>query len=205
MIKPATKPTRGDQFWWPDAYEAVWLERVLDDGNYLVCNKERREDYDDYYSVNPKDLRPAKKAHYSIPKKKKKPTPAQTAQSIADKARAAGLSVWFGDQILAAPNYCENCGKPLNPGQYNNPRTIICHILPKSKKGGFNNLETHPLNRWFGCGDCHTNYDHKGQEYQAKMPVAPLIIERFLQFKDLIIDRDIIKLPDWLYSVYNGK
>lgn len=110
----------------------------------------------------------------------------------------------MASQYLLIPKYCENgCGAKLTkqgPGGY---KTHIAHIVPKAK-GKFEAVKTHPQNRWFACGDCHTNYDRKGNDFQKRMKVAPLVIERFKEFMHLLTPLDVKALPDWLYEVYQN-
>ncbi len=200
-----TKPKRGQEFWDKEAREFVYLERILDDGKYLCSPNIKRRTCDDYYEYEPDRLTIKPKGRQQISSKLKPKSQHQIAQSIADKARSVGLSVWFADQLLIAPQYCENCKKPINAAAYSNPRTIIAHIVPKSEKSGFPSVATHPLNRWFGCGDCHTNYDKKGADYQETMRVAEICRDRFRSFMNEITNREAKRLPYWLYKIWTTR
>jgi hypothetical protein len=124
----------------------------------------------------------------------------------ANKAKQADLKemgVYMASQLPLIPSHCENqCGAVLTksgPGGY---KTHIAHILPKAK---YKSVKTHPQNRWFGCGDCHTDYDKKGAALHLALPVAPLIIERFKSFMALLTDKELGSLEKqfpWLYAVY---
>jgi hypothetical protein len=107
------------------------------------------------------------------------------------------LRKFFAEQVRIMPARCENCGKRITtPGA---PRSAaVAHIIPKRH---FKSVMVHPMNRWFGCGDCHTNYDNKGWTYAVTMPVWPTCVERFREFMALIKDTELKFLPDALVIV----
>lgn len=110
--------------------------------------------------------------------------------------------LFFANQILIAPKTCENCGNDLGYTKAINPRAMIAHILPKrdKEKGGCPSVQFHPMNRWFGCIDCHTNFDNMGEAYVLKMPVLIIIRERFDQFKDQVAEDERANIPNYLLS-----
>lgn len=77
----------------------------------------------------------------------------------AKRAAKDELTPWFNMQLTMAPAHCENvaCREPLTESMAINPRTIVAHILPKSR---FPEVATHPLNRVFLCQSCHYKYDN---------------------------------------------
>lgn len=105
--------------------------------------------------------------------KLKGPAPKKVTREMA---KAKG--VYFAAQIDQAPQHCENCKKHLAGTKAINPAAIVCHILPKSPKTGVPSVALHPKNRWFGCGDCHTDYDNKGAKFVQSMAIFPVLKER---------------------------
>lgn len=116
-------------------------------------------------------------------------------QNLEKKDVKKELSVFFANQLLQHPNNCENCGVNLRESKIINPRTIVAHILPKNEKG-FPSVRSHPQNRLFLCSDCHGNYDGKGWEYVATMPVFKLAKERLALFVDCLTEFELNKLPE---------
>lgn len=117
------------------------------------------------------------------------------ARKPAAKAKQAlkdDLTGWFNMQLATAPNNCENCCLPLRESMLINPRAIVCHIVSKSL---FPEVAIHPLNRWFGCNDCHTWYDANPGEINH-MPVFPVVLARFQRFRDGIRDANLYMIPD---------
>lgn len=114
------------------------------------------------------------------------------------QSRKAELAVYFASQILEIPTCCENCGADIRYQKQINPRALVAHILPKRPNGGFPTVATHPKNRFFGCFDCHTNYDQKGAAFAATMPALPLIRARFNEFKSLLTEAEMQRVPDFL-------
>jgi hypothetical protein len=104
------------------------------------------------------------------------------------------LNQFFQEQAKIRPLYCENrCGKKLIASETWRLKAFICHIVPKRD---FKSVLVHPANRWFGCLDCHHDYDDKGWTFAVTMPVWPVVTERFKQFMTLIKDTEMTKLPD---------
>lgn len=114
------------------------------------------------------------------------------------------LDKWFDERIAEAKKqpYCENCGASLlyqlNSSNVATRRSVVAHILPKRKVGGFPSVATHPLNRWFACGIgslnlCHSTYD-SSWEKAVKMPVWDEVIARFELFKSEVTE-STYKIP----------
>lgn len=71
------------------------------------------------------------------------------------------LTLWFAQRLieLPFPAVCENCHKSLRPSMVINPRTVVCHIVPKST---IPEVACHHFNVWYGCQECHDKYDNGG-------------------------------------------
>lgn len=124
----------------------------------------------------------------------------QKPAAKAKKAKKASLNVFFASEILTTPNKCEECGGDLRYWRQSKvfARALIAHILPKREKGGFPTVATHPKNKMYFCPDCHTNYDNKGADYAAKMQSLPVMRERFNEFKHLLSESDLQRVPNYL-------
>lgn len=104
------------------------------------------------------------------------------------------LNQFFKEQAEQRPRYCENkCGNQLLARETWRLKAFVCHIVPKRD---FKSVLVHPLNRWFGCLDCHHDYDDKGWTHAVTMKVWPVILDRFKQFMHLIKDTELASLPD---------
>ena len=126
---------------------------------------------------------------------------ANKPKNVAKQLQKNNNNVFFASQLLQAPKHCENCGDPLfNTISMFGPRSIICHIVPKRDKGGCPSVSLHPMNRWFGCVDCHNNYDNLGARYALTMAALPLIRERFDQFKNDIAPGEQKNIPSFLIA-----
>ena len=122
------------------------------------------------------------------------------------KAFKADLSVYFASQILEIPPKCENCKTDISWQRKSHfARNLVAHILPKRKVGGFPTVATHPKNRVFLCGDCHSDYDNKGADFAPTMACFPLICERFLEFESLLTESDKQRLPFYFKDLLNIK
>ena len=110
------------------------------------------------------------------------------------------LNVFFASQILQIPATCENCKTDIrfwrNDKRFS--RSLVAHILPKRKIGGFPSVGTHPKNRVFLCPTCHTDFDNKGAEYAEKMPALSIMRERFNEFKDVLTKSELERVPKYL-------
>ena len=122
-------------------------------------------------------------------KKKKNGTAKAKAKTAKD------LNVFFASQLPEIPEKCEECSSSLKWQKMNNFKSIIAHILPKRKVGGFPSVATHPKNRMFLCLDCHANMDNKGSDFVKNMKCFDLICERFFEFEHLLSEADKQRLP----------
>lgn len=114
-----------------------------------------------------------------------------------DKEVKATLSQWFKEQEKQIPLLCENCGKAIHIPAALPLRTAVCHIVPKRT---IKSVQTHPNNRWFGCWQCHSDFDQHPAEKVAKMPVIKKCRERFITFEKLIPESEKRYIPDYLLS-----
>lgn len=107
------------------------------------------------------------------------------------------LKIFYETQLAQAPECCENCGGPLTKPAALSPKTFVCHILPKKH---FLSVLDHPLNRWFGCYDCHKLYDSSWAN-AVLMPVWRICVERFAQFWKKIKPAEVKHIPAQLAEV----
>ena len=126
------------------------------------------------------------------------------AKENAEKKKSKGkekvktakeMNLFFASELPNIPERCENCNASLKWQKMNNYKSIIAHILPKRKVGGFPSVATHPKNRVFLCLECHGNFDNKGAEYATKMNCFDVICERFMEFESLLSEADKQRLP----------
>lgn len=114
-------------------------------------------------------------------------------ETVKDLNRDKVLNQYFREQWALMPKYCENgCGNRLLATTLGKAKFFICHIVPKRH---FESVMVHPKNRWFGCWQCHQDYDSTWTK-AVTMPVWPLVAERFTQFMNLIKDTELKHLPD---------
>lgn len=111
-----------------------------------------------------------------------------------DLVREKMLRTFYQEQWKLMPRKCENCNARLIANTLSKAKFFICHIIPK---GTFESVMVHPSNRWFGCWQCHNDYDSKWTK-AVTMPVWPLVVERFTDFMNLISDTELRRLPDAL-------
>jgi hypothetical protein len=111
-------------------------------------------------------------------RKVKQDSPRGKAQQSEENKRKSDLTTWFNLKIQMKPQTCENCGWGLSNSMVINPRSIICHILPKAKNK-FPEVATHILNCWYGCNSCHDRYDKYSPVDRSLMPVWPIVLKRF--------------------------
>jgi hypothetical protein len=104
---------------------------------------------------------------------------------------------FFADQLVNAPKYCENCKKPLAGTMAINPAAVVAHIIPKNPTSGCPSVAVHPDNRWFACGDCHTDYDNRGAEYVKAMPIFAELKRRVSLFYDKIAQAERRRVPQY--------
>jgi hypothetical protein len=124
-----------------------------------------------------------------------KKTPAE--QNKADKVEREATSQFFKEQIAKAPTKCENCGAHLGGTKAINAAAVVAHILPKSKKTGCPSVSRNPLNKWYACGACHTDYDTKGAAFVKKMPIFRTLQERVAQFYKEIAPEELRRVPEY--------
>ena len=110
----------------------------------------------------------------------------KNGKTAEKKKTAKEMNLFFASQIPEIPDCCENCGDSLRWQKQNNFKSIIAHILPKRKVGGFPSVATNPNNRVFLCLICHHNMDDLGKDFVLKMNCFDLIIERLRKFVHLI-------------------
>lgn len=115
-------------------------------------------------------------------------------------ADAKLLNKWFADQLLIAPGKCENCGDKIVIPSGLSKKTKVCHIVPKKN---FDSVKTHPLNRWFGCYQCHQDYDSSWSR-AINMPIWPVCVERFRTFMALIKPSEVKHLPAPLHAILHS-
>ena len=108
---------------------------------------------------------------------------------------AKEMNLFFASQIPEIPDCCENCGDSLRWQKQNMFKSIIGHILPKRKVGGFPSVATNPNNRMFLCLICHKNFDEKGEDFAPTMNCFDLMCERFMTFEDQLSESDKQRLP----------
>lgn len=111
-------------------------------------------------------------------RKVKQDTPRGKAALSEETKRKHELTTWFNLKIQMKPHSCENCGESLMHSMNVNPRSIVCHILPKAKNK-FPEVATHILNYWYGCLSCHHVYDNCAPVDRTLMPVYAIILKRF--------------------------
>jgi hypothetical protein len=111
-------------------------------------------------------------------------------------AKQKTLTAWYNEQIKLIPEKCENCGKKMGSLPVGmSKRAHVCHILPKSS---IDSVKTHPLNRWFGCWQCHNDYDKRTAGDVARMKVVKLCRSRYKEFEAEIADGERKYVPEWL-------
>lgn len=115
--------------------------------------------------------------------------------NVDKREEAKQNTVFFASQVPQIPKKCEECGKPLVFSQSWMIKAAIAHILPKAI---FETVRIHPQNRWFGCLDCHTDYDNRGAEHVVKMKIfARLkgVVQNILW--PLLTDKEKGRVPDY--------
>lgn len=120
-------------------------------------------------------------------------------KEIAKDLNAMTLNQFFAAQIKMIPSKCENCKNRIiftAAGR----AAHVCHILPKKH---FKSVQTDPVNVWYGCIDCHTNFDNKGWSFAVTMDIWPTIVERFKAIMHKILPGEVKKLPPVLREIYD--
>jgi hypothetical protein len=121
----------------------------------------------------------------------------QPPSKTEEREKKEAKGVFFADQVQKAPAKCENCGKSLAGTKAINPAAIVAHILAKSKTNGCPSVALHPLNKFYACGDCHTDYDTKGAAFVQSMPIFPTLKERVAQFYHEISPAEKRRVPEY--------
>jgi 5-methylcytosine-specific restriction endonuclease McrA len=112
-----------------------------------------------------------------------------------EKADAQAKGDFYRDQAAQAPKKCEECGQPLAGTMAINPAAVVAHILPKRREGGCPSVALHKNNRFFACGNCHTNYDQKGATYVQNMSIFEVLKKRVATFYHLIPENEVQNVP----------
>lgn len=133
--------------------------------------------------------------------KKEKNKPKVTTKK--EQPEDPDLKTWFLNQIMIAPRNCEECGTSLKRWLNFMPFATIAHILPK-RQSQFPEVATHPDNRMFFCGDCHTNLDY-GFFNPEDMKSIDIMRERFRKIEPFIAEENKHKIPNYLTENKNGK
>ena len=108
------------------------------------------------------------------------------------------LNIFFASQILEVPRCCEECGADLTYWKNSKLwKAIIAHILAK-RENAFPRFALHPKNRMFYCPDCHTNFDNGDSNHAKQMKSLPLMRERFNEFKPLLTESELARVPEYL-------
>ena len=119
-------------------------------------------------------------------------------KELAEKKKTN--TVWFNEQLKQSPARCENCNEIIVIPANLPPRTRVAHILAKKL---FECVKTHPWNRWFGCWQCHTNFDNWPAEKVAKMKVVEVCRERLKLFINEIPEDLQRLIPKYLFPKKN--
>ncbi len=192
--RQADKPKRGTQYFWTEKGIDVWLERIISNHDFLVCDSEERGLEDAYFNVNPDELLQPKKAGFGIVAKPK-------VLTKPEKEFKQELNVFYASEALRIPDRCENCNQPLRPKNVFERRAIVAHILPKSPNSGFPTIAIHPQNKMFlgtYCG-CHNKWDNTDGETRATMPCYSIAIERFKTYlAPRLTDKEYVKACTYL-------
>lgn len=112
------------------------------------------------------------------------------------------LEVFFADASLVFPTTCENCGQKLDNSTAFARKSQTCHILPKTKNGGFPSVASHPSNKVFMCcfNGCngHGNWDNQDAAKRKTMPVYEIALKRFREFEKELTEPEKIKAYKYL-------
>lgn len=119
----------------------------------------------------------------------------QILKEKAKKEKIKSLSVFFKEQIKIAPKRCENCNGKIIIVDPLPKSTMIAHIVPKRS---VKSISTNPLNVWFACGDCHTNYDQGGSKKVLEMPILKTAKQRLAKIYHLIPIEERRFVPEYL-------
>lgn len=116
---------------------------------------------------------------------------------VAVNERSVELKEWFKYHMANSPKICENCGASLKHYNEKDWMGSQDHIIEKSEVNGCPSvaavLENHcVLGKWCGChGQKHTSNLNL-----SRMPIFPLLKERFAKFEHLIAQEERKKIPN---------
>lgn len=117
-------------------------------------------------------------------------------EGIVSYLNKGELQEWFEYHLANSNKRCENCGVSLAHYNRLDLRASQHHIIEKSPTNGCPSVATELLNHAeIGKWCCHSQL-HTSNANMVKMPVFPLLKERFLLFKDKIALHEIKKIPD---------
>lgn len=91
------------------------------------------------------------------------------------KQKKAKLDVFFASELQQVPRCCDECGASLAHTMAISRKAVVAHVLPKRH---FESIMLHPWNKFFACGDCHTNFDNLGEPFVIKMKMYPELKRR---------------------------
>lgn len=109
--------------------------------------------------------------------------------------------LFFEAQVARIPRHCENCDKKLGSHPPGGLKSYVCHIVPKKN---FKSVMFVEANIWFGCLECHTNYDNNWKK-ATSMKIWPVVVERFKSFMDQITVAELRFLPPVLRQIIDDK
>lgn len=123
-------------------------------------------------------------------------------ESKKTKEEIKELTVFFAEASLVFPVNCENCGERLDNSSPFARKSQTCHILPKTKNGGFPSISTHPSNKVFMCcfHGCHGHgdWDNLDAEKRKRMQVYEIAIERFKTLEKHLNEKEKLKAYKYL-------
>lgn len=180
----------------PYAYQGqtVYVFHQAKDDKLVITTDINFIDGFTFPNVELSELEPVFKMRAGISSKPKPLTPTE----IEFKASKNDFYKGMANLI---PFHCENCHKPLYAFNSFAQRSVTCHILPKCD---FPEIATNADNIVFmGCSllgvcECHGQYDGKGAEYRAGMPIYPKVLEQFKKLKPCLTQSKLIKAYDYL-------
>lgn len=138
-------------------------------------------------------------------KKKKENSATQKAAKMDEKKKTILRKKFFDAMLEAAPEFCMETGQRLIIPAGHNPRSIVCHILPKRKVdlGGVPSVQFDPLNVVYLCKEIHDKMDadlgsKSTGEYVRSMKIFPLLKERVGELWNLIPANERVNITSFL-------
>lgn len=156
------------------------MPNCLFPGCIFHSNKKYCHRHNEYNDQEPQKV-------YIIPKMSAK-RKAEQPKIIAEKKELAGF---YAKMLSESPKTCMECGCDLKPSMVINPRSIVCHILPKRI---FNSIAKNPLNVVYLCNDHHNTLDNFSP---VKMKTFPLLVERVKKLIPLIKESELKSIPEY--------